>query len=159
MCVCHVLLKSYLLTYLLTYLITSPAMTKKFCHTNADARSLCGRYSADLHVPLHYKTYHKFWSSEELVCLKDNKQNNLTKYGKTLGDLESDQNTDYVTAINVTTGGNYVMSSKQRLGVMVMICMGHLLVNLATNSWDDGIRNLRKKAILTDVLADAVEIA
>ena len=29
------------------------------------------KYSADLHVPLHYKNYYKFWWSEELSCLKD----------------------------------------------------------------------------------------
>ena len=29
------------------------------------------RYSAELHVPLHYKNYYKFWWSEELTCLKD----------------------------------------------------------------------------------------
>ena len=29
------------------------------------------KYTADLHVPLHYKNYYKFWWSEELNCLKD----------------------------------------------------------------------------------------
>jgi len=29
-------------------------------------------YSAELHVPAHYKNYYKFWWSQELSCLKDN---------------------------------------------------------------------------------------
>ena len=39
------------------------------------------KYSAELHVPLHYKNYYKFWWSEELSCLKDNaiKSNKLWK--------------------------------------------------------------------------------
>ena len=30
------------------------------------------KHSADLHVPVHYKNYYKFWWSEELSCLKEN---------------------------------------------------------------------------------------
>ena len=39
------------------------------------------KYSADLHVPLRYKNYYKFWWSEELSCLKDNaiKSNKMWK--------------------------------------------------------------------------------
>ena len=39
------------------------------------------KHSAELHVPLRYKSYYKFWWSEELSCLKDNaiKSNNIWK--------------------------------------------------------------------------------
>ena len=32
----------------------------------------CLNHSAELHVPVHYKNYYKFWWSQELSCLKDN---------------------------------------------------------------------------------------
>ena len=31
----------------------------------------CLNHSAELHVPVHYKNYYKFWWSQELSCLKD----------------------------------------------------------------------------------------
>ena len=31
----------------------------------------CLNYLAELHVPIHYKNYYKFWWSQELSCLKD----------------------------------------------------------------------------------------
>ena len=39
------------------------------------------KYSAELHVPLHYKDYYTFWWSQELSCLKDNaiKSNKIWK--------------------------------------------------------------------------------
>ena len=39
------------------------------------------KYTADLHVPPHYKNYYKFWWSEELSCLKDKaiKSDNMWK--------------------------------------------------------------------------------
>jgi len=43
------------------------------------------------------------------------------------------------------TRGNYVMRSKQRHGVIPLICMRHLLANLATTFGNAGIRNLRKE--------------
>ena len=32
----------------------------------------CLSHSAELHIPVHYKNYYKFWWSQELSCLKDN---------------------------------------------------------------------------------------
>ena len=41
----------------------------------------CLNYSAELHVPIHYKNYYKFWWSQELSCLKDDaiKSNKIWK--------------------------------------------------------------------------------
>jgi len=46
------------------------------CCYNKIVESL--KYSADLHVPLHYKNYYKFWWSKELSSLKDK----ATKFNK-----------------------------------------------------------------------------
>ena len=41
----------------------------------------CLNYSAELHVPVHYKNYYKFWWTQELSWLKDNaiKSNKIWK--------------------------------------------------------------------------------
>jgi len=54
---------------------------KNFIDSFYDKLVDCLKYSAELHVPIHYKNYYKFWWSQQLSCLKDSaiKSNKIWK--------------------------------------------------------------------------------